>query len=107
MPYKSDIKSTFFIIVASLIIVSFVYPFSLPASSSNLMWQNNIDTEIVEDGSFQGVIDTADDLYEPDDGNDPNRNFELFFEMDEGDIVYVRVSAYDAGSYEFFAKRFV
>ena len=83
------------------------YEFYTEYTNSYLDVKGELFYEIVEDGSFQGVIDEADDLYEPDDGNDPDRNFELFFEMDEGDVVYVRVSAYDAGSYEFFAKRFV
>ena len=60
---------------------------------------------IVPAGSTQDRIDFSDDLYEPDDGNDPDRNFELFLEMDKGDTVYIRVSAYDAGSYQFLVYK--
>ena len=79
------------------------YNFYSEYTESYLDVRGELFYEIVPDGSTEGRIDAPDDLYEPDDGNDPDRNFDMLLEVNEGDAVYIRVSAYSEGSYTFYA----
>lgn len=61
--------------------------------------------EIVPDGSTVGRIVVEDDQEEPDDGNDPDMNFYMVVTLEEGDVVYLRVTAYDDGEYTLRVSR--
>lgn len=46
-----------FIIIASILIVSLIYPFSLPASSSNLVWDNTISESTTKEKKYIKWVD--------------------------------------------------
>lgn len=54
---------------------------------------------MVPDDSTFGRLAYEDDLYEADDGNDPDRNFIISVHIPAGTWVYLRVSAHESGTY--------
>lgn len=53
----------------------------------------------VPDDSTFGRIAYEDDLYEADDGNDPDENFSILINVTAGTRIFLRVSARDSGMY--------